>query len=161
MHPQVLHARSGRGRVTILTLALVVLWGGTGTMASASSISSNEGRPSAHGGHKCRCGMDCGDTCCCAPEDHADLSPEPPRPSGPTPGVVPITGPCMASAPCGGALPPGSGPIAVVGDPADLPSLTPLLPLPARSWMGPPNSDRAEPLPGSRLDEPPERLADA
>jgi hypothetical protein len=111
--------------------------------------------------------MDCGATCCCAPDDrHQDK-----KVSGTLNSKVPdvdlsgplkvMPGPCVTSAPCGGALPTGSGPLVRMIEPADRSAIAGADPTPARSLLAPPASDRAEARPGSRLDEPPERLDDA
>ena len=153
------HPWSGPGRVTIVTLALIGSWAAIGPEASASSVGEGRSRPSAHGGHRCKCGMDCGSTCCCAPDDRHLDTPAPPRPAAPT-GVHKVTpGPCITSAPCG-SLPTGPGPVVRVIEPADRSTPEGITPAPGGSLLAPPASDRAEVVPGSRLDEPPERLDD-
>jgi hypothetical protein len=146
-----------------VTLAAIGLWAACGTSAPASSVGAVPGksRPSAHGGHRCKCGMDCGATCCCAPDDRHRDSPAPRKPAVPTSVFKAPPGPCVTSAPCGGALPRGSGTLDRLSDPADRPGLASADPTASDSLLAPPASDRAEVLPGSRPDEPPERIADA
>jgi hypothetical protein len=66
----------------------------------------------------------------------------------------------MTSAPCGGALPPSAGPHERSCEPADRTAMVRAQLSPFHSLLAPPDSDRAETLAGSRVDEPPERIAD-
>ncbi len=159
--PRSRHPRALRCRLSLATAVLIGLWLALGAGAMASAAPAGKPRQGVHGGHRCKCGMDCGATCCCSHGDPADPAPAPPKPPAPAAAGV-FSGPCVGSAPCGGAaLPPGSGPMAPASDPADRAAGLGAGPSPSLSRFDLPESDRAGIPPGSRLDEPPERPADA
>ncbi len=158
------HSRTRRWSPSLAALALIVSWLGGGLDAAASTVSKGKSGRAARSEHHCKCGMDCGETCCCAPRESADppASPKKRSPVNDRAAVERGPSPCsISSAPCGGALPPGAGPLVRLCEPADRTSLVRARPSPFHSLLAPPGSDRAEALAGSRVDEPPERSVDA
>jgi hypothetical protein len=149
---------------SLATLALIVAWFALGTEVEASSASKGKSIRAALGEHHCACGMACRPgKCCCAP-DEAEEPPVPTRrPSKPVRAAIELgVNPCcVTSAPCdGGALPPSSGPLVRFYEPADRTAFTGFPPAFLGVLLAPPASDHAESPDGSRVDEPPERLAD-
>lgn len=147
----------------MLGMALIGLWLAWGGDVTANVTSAGPTRRAPLVAHHCKCGMNCGATCCCTPKGSVDPPIAPERsPARPRPDVERVANPpCMTSAPCGGALPPSSGPLVRLCEPADRTALMGTPPTHSGPLLAPPASDRAEAPAGSRVDEPPERLADA
>ena len=139
-------------RLALAGLVVIGLLGGTVSKVSASDAVS------AKKGHRCACGMDCGSVCCCKHK-----ATEPPKPIAPAQKdrTETRTGPCMGSAPCGGALPPGVSVVTLVGEKADHRGSVSFLSAQASTLLVPPGSDLPRTLPGSPPDEPPESTFDA
>ncbi len=148
-----------RTLAALATIGLIVGCSG-GRASAASTAGSRPSAPAAHAAHHCKCGMDCGATCCCAPRRTADAPAPPPRAPG-RPRDAVTDAPCLTSAPCGGALPPGTGPLVRLAEPADRTALAGAPRACPEMLLAPPASDRAGGRAGCRVDEPPERLADA
>jgi hypothetical protein len=92
------HSRIDRtGRWLLVVVALVV---GQGWQAQASTIpavSYHAAEPAKGHSHRCKCGMDCGSSCCCDPDKNASKPAAEPEPE-----TMPKSGsaPCLNSAPC-------------------------------------------------------------
>jgi hypothetical protein len=144
-------------------LAVIVSCVTGGMDAAAGTVSAGKSTRASRSEHHCKCGMNCGETCCCAPRKPADSPVGPKRSPAKNRAVVELgPSPCgISSAPCGGALPPSAGPLVRLCEPADRPALMGSRPSAFHSLLAPPASDRVETLAGSRVDEPPERVADA
>jgi len=108
-------------------------------------------------GHRCKCGQDCGGSCCCRPKP-AGRPAGRPKSAIPTPAPVPpVDGPCFAAAPCGGGEGlPGTPASSRITKAAALDTAVPLALTPAGDRPAIPPCPRPPKLFSTPPDEPPE-----
>ena len=135
-----------------------------GATAGGATLTVGAGQEHGQKGHHhCKCATRCrGASCCCVSDRPGDESSAPARQRSVPLSIetAPTTGPCIGAAPCSGGVPATPSPIVRIVDTAALGVALSFLPTRAGERLAPCRSDRGSTTFLSRLEEPPERIAD-